>query len=77
MNGLSDIRLTLQPGELTRCAHDVQVRSPQPASRAHGFWRRLQTRKALMTLTDEQLQDIGLSRDEARHEALRPFWTLW
>ncbi|MGE8500008.1 MAG: DUF1127 domain-containing protein [Pseudomonas sp.] len=40
------------------------------------FWRRLSTRQALLRLTDEQLRDIGLTRDEANREAHRPFWML-
>lgn len=40
------------------------------------FWRRLQTRRALLRLNPGQLADIGLSRAEAEHEARRPFWTL-
>lgn len=40
------------------------------------FWRRLTTRQALLRLTDEQLRDIGLTRDEANREAYRPFWML-
>lgn len=31
-------------------------------------------RRALSTLSDAQLSDIGLSRDEAQAEARRPFW---
>ncbi|MEQ9247099.1 MAG: DUF1127 domain-containing protein [Nitratireductor sp.] len=32
------------------------------------------SRLALLQLTDEQLRDVGISRDEARREGLRPFW---
>lgn len=32
------------------------------------------SRRALFAMTDEQLRDIGVSRDAARHEARRPFW---
>lgn len=35
--------------------------------------RRL-SRLALSELTDEQLDDIGVTRAEARSEAARPFW---
>lgn len=35
--------------------------------------RRL-SRLALSELTDEQLNDIGVTRAEARSEAARPFW---
>lgn len=32
------------------------------------------SRRALYSLSDEQLKDIGLSRAEAYHEAAKPFW---
>lgn len=31
-------------------------------------------RLALLEMTDEQLKDIGISRCDAHHEGLRPFW---
>ena len=31
-------------------------------------------RRALLTLDDHMLKDIGISRAEAEHEAARPFW---
>ncbi len=82
MNGLSDVRLTLGQKELVgRLAHakaaafNTAVAAPH-ASRWSAFWRRLTTRRALLNLTDAQLADIGITRAEANHEALRPFWTL-
>lgn len=59
---------------------------PPLGRRASGFTlrsvlRRVETwlgkrrsRLALLQLTDEQLRDVGISRDEARREGLRPFW---
>ena len=82
MNGLSDVRLTLGRQELVgelSVARAVANRQPAPqipTSRWKAFWRRLTTRRALLNLTDAQLADIGLTRAEANHEALRPFWTL-
>lgn len=35
---------------------------------------RHRTRKALKQLSNEQLRDIGLSREEALDQARRPFW---
>jgi uncharacterized protein YjiS (DUF1127 family) len=32
------------------------------------------SRRELADLTDEQLEDIGLTRKEARLEAEKPFW---
>ena len=81
MNGLSDVRLTLESGELLQASAGAhlyaQASAVTPAvSRWNAFWRRLTTRRALLTLTDEQLKDVGLGREQARREALRPFWTL-
>ena len=33
------------------------------------------SRLALYDLTDDQLRDIGISREEARREGLRSFWS--
>ncbi|MEH6646031.1 DUF1127 domain-containing protein [Sulfitobacter sp.] len=41
------------------------------------IWR---SRRALASLSENQLQDIGISRPEARTEAARPIWdapTSW
>jgi len=38
------------------------------------FMRRHHTRKLLTGLSAEQLNDIGISRDQALEEALKPFW---
>lgn len=40
------------------------------------FWRRLNTRRTLLKLSDQHLRDIGLTRAQAEREASRPFWTL-
>ena len=80
MNGLGDPRLTLQQHELAadgRARVTAGHRGGVPgASRWALFWRRLATRRALLELDDAQLQDIGLTREQARAEALRPFWRL-
>lgn len=80
MNGLGDPRLTLQRHEL---AADGRIRvaaghrgGVPGESRWALFWRRLITRRALLELDDAQLQDIGLTREQARAEALLPFWKL-
>jgi uncharacterized protein YjiS (DUF1127 family) len=36
--------------------------------------QRRRSRQALANLTDAQLNDIGISRTQAREEAKRPFW---
>jgi len=81
MNGLSDVRLTLHSQELVRGqdngARDVQMRNaPSGLSRWGLFWHRLHTRKALLALTPEQLRDVGLTREQAREEGLKPFWRI-
>ncbi|MGB4072725.1 DUF1127 domain-containing protein [Pseudomonas sp.] len=81
MNGLSDLRLTLQAKELQDVASVGQVHAQAESgttlsARWQCFYRRLSTRRALLELTPEQLKDIGLSPEQARREALRPFWTL-
>lgn len=40
------------------------------------FWRRLNTRRMLLKLDDQQLKDIGLTRAQAEREASLPFWRL-
>ncbi|MDI3271906.1 DUF1127 domain-containing protein [Pseudomonas sp. MDT1-16] len=81
MNGLSDVRLTLHSQELAAAQNNgareaVMRNAPSGLSRWGLFWHRLHTRKALLGLTPEQLRDVGLSREQAREEGLKPFWRL-
>ena len=79
MNGLSDVRLTLKGRELESGAGLRLSGVPAPRGmrqRWHCFIRRLTTRRDLLRLSDAQLQDIGLSREQARREATLPFWKL-
>ena len=39
-----------------------------------GWRERVQQRRALMTLDDRLLKDIGLSRADVWHEYEKPFW---
>lgn len=75
MNGMSDVRLTLYAQELVR-EQEVLVRVNAP--KGLGMWGLFQhrrvTRRALLNLTDDQLRDIGVSYEQARQEALKPFW---
>jgi len=78
MNGLSDVRLTLHSQELV-AGHaqgmPVAIRNaPSCLGRWGLLWHRLHTRKTLLELTPEQLRDVGLSREQARAEGLKPFW---
>ncbi|BBP80180.1 DUF1127 domain-containing protein [Pseudomonas gingeri NCPPB 3146 = LMG 5327] len=78
MNGLSDVRLVLRSQELMieqEHAGAVSVRQCAPAlGRMELLWHRLRTRKVLLELTPDELRDIGLSREQARAEGLKPFW---
>ncbi|MBT9572856.1 MAG: DUF1127 domain-containing protein [Pseudomonas umsongensis] len=81
MNGLSDVRLTLHSQELTagqdHGAREADMRgAPSDLKRWDRFWRRLHTRKALLELTPAQLKDVGLTREQAREEGLKPFWRV-
>ena len=81
MNGLSDTRLTLRQQELLSDGQPrvVEARphaSDPEASRWRRWWRRLSTRRALLELDAAQLKDIGITREQALEEALRPFWKL-
>jgi uncharacterized protein YjiS (DUF1127 family) len=81
MNGLSDVRLTLHSQELAagqnNGAHrSVMRNAPMGLSRWALFWQRLHTRQALLRLTPEQLKDVGLTREQAREEGLKPFWRI-
>lgn len=78
MNGLSDTRLSLHAKELELDHLRVRARTSSAAEdgRWHRFWRRLQTRRALLNLDEQALRDIGLTREQAREEALKPFWKL-
>lgn len=81
MNGLSDVRLTLHSQELAAGQNNgtreaVMRNAPSGLSRWGLFWHRLHTRKLLLELTPEQLRDVGLSREQAREEGLKPFWRI-
>ncbi len=81
MNGLSDVRLTLHSQELA-AGQEKELQgamlpsAPTGLSRWGLFRHRFHTRKALLKLTPEQLRDIGLSRQQARAEGLKPFWRV-
>lgn len=60
----------LQPGDAPQRAGT----EPQGLSRVGLMLHRVRTRKVLLTLTDRQLRDVGLSREQALEEAGKPFW---
>lgn len=72
MNGMSDVRLTLHSQELE--AGQEPAMSTLTRNRWSLFWHRRHTRKALLSLTAEQLRDIGLTAEQARQEGLKSFW---
>ncbi len=38
------------------------------------WWRRSREREILMTMSDRDLKDIGITRYDAQYEARKPFW---
>ncbi|MDF0733330.1 DUF1127 domain-containing protein [Pseudomonas entomophila] len=74
MNGLSDVRLQLLAEELTAGQRPKVYSAPQGLGRIGLMLHRWRTRKALLALSDEQLFDIGVSRQQARVEGRKPFW---
>ncbi|EFQ60485.1 hypothetical protein BFW88_27165 [Pseudomonas fluorescens] len=72
MNGMSDVRLALHRQE--RVTGQERAMTAPTHSRWCLFWRHRHTRKALLTLSPEQLRDIGLTAEQARQEGLKPFW---
>jgi uncharacterized protein YjiS (DUF1127 family) len=49
----------------------------QMAHEVHGWIERSRQRRALQDLDDHPLNDIGLSRDEARRECAKLFWRTY
>lgn len=77
MNGLSDARLTLYAQELEQERYaPISVTPAMPGNRWDRFWMRLHTRRRLLELDERALKDIGLTREQARAEALKPFWKV-
>lgn len=38
------------------------------------WYKRIEERRQLLEMSDELLRDVGLSRDQVRREAAKPFW---
>ena len=75
MSGISDVRLTLYAQELLQDRDNgVRASVPQGLGMLALFQQRYRTRRHLLTLTQDQLRDIGLNAEQARHEGLKPFW---
>ncbi|RMN46276.1 hypothetical protein ALQ59_03670 [Pseudomonas syringae pv. apii] len=81
MNGFSDVRLALNSQELNEYRPTV-LRTVRPKkadllanmSRWALYRHRWASRRTLLTLTDDQLRDVGLDFQQARVEAMKPFW---
>ncbi|MDB6049356.1 MAG: hypothetical protein JWR17_2102 [Pseudomonas sp.] len=77
MNGISDVRLMLHGQELLDARGLAINLSCAPASSRWGVFRhRWVTRKVLLELDADQLRDIGITREQARTEGLKPFWRV-
>lgn len=74
MNGLSDVRLKLYGCELEQGQRKSLIDTPTGMGRLGLMLHRWRTRRALLDLTPDQLNDIGLSREAAEEEGLKPFW---
>lgn len=72
MNGMSGIRLILRSEQAT----SIQMSCPPNLSRWGVLHHRWITRKALLELSADQLRDIGITRQQARAEGLKPFWRV-
>ena len=67
----------------TTCSADGRASSSSRTSRFWSALRRLplayrvhQERRALMSLSDATLKDIGMSRADVYREAARPWWQV-
>lgn len=80
MNGVTEIQLMLQgrareqDDRRPRTATKASNTSPANMSRWALYRHRVSSRRALLELTDAELRDIGLDFQQARIEAMKPFW---
>ncbi|MFB4394672.1 MULTISPECIES: DUF1127 domain-containing protein [unclassified Pseudomonas] len=74
MNGFSDVRLQLLAKELEASQRLKVYSGLQGLGRIGLMLHRWRTRRALLVLSDEQLLDIGFSRQQAVAEGRKPFW---
>lgn len=70
MNGFSEVSPT---SDIQPVALDERRAQPRP-TRLQRLLRRWHTRQALLTLTEAELRDVGLSLQQAHAEAAKPFW---
>jgi uncharacterized protein YjiS (DUF1127 family) len=62
--------LTAQRAQITSSTGTLNLL----VERFHGWRERSRSRRDLMRLTEYQLKDIGLSRQDAEAEWQKPFW---
>jgi len=74
MSGISDVRLQLMAKELEAGQQTKVFSAPAGLGRWGLMMHRWHTRRALLELTDDQLRDVGLTREQARIEGSKPFW---
>ncbi|KFE55303.1 DUF1127 domain-containing protein [Pseudomonas syringae] len=75
MNGFSDVRLTLYSQELSEGRAVVMKTASAPKLGRWALYRhRWMSRKVLLSLTEDELRDIGLTGGQAMREGLKAFW---
>ena len=67
---------TLGPRLADGFAQALQTAGARVASWMAAAIQRAAQRRALSGLDDRLLRDVGLTRDEARFEASKPFWLI-
>lgn len=75
MNGAVEAKLSvrdIQPSERVQAQNHTVARPA--SSRLALYCHRWATRRTLRGLTDDELLDIGMSVQQARLEAGKPFW---
>ncbi|MBF8744345.1 DUF1127 domain-containing protein [Pseudomonas putida] len=74
MGGMSDVRLQLLAKELEAGQRNQVFDAPAGFGRWALMLHRWHTRRALLELTEDQLRDIGITRERAWEEGRKPFW---
>jgi uncharacterized protein YjiS (DUF1127 family) len=80
MNGVTEIQLMLQGRTREQDDRRAQTtgKSSETSPASMSLWalyrHRINSRRALLELTDAELRDIGLDFQQARIEAMKPFW---
>lgn len=79
MNAVIEVKLAVKddqlPVQAKSGARVINHTVAQPACSRWALYRhRWATRQALRELTDDELRDIGMSAQQARIEADKPFW---